>query len=54
MLSTSIEPGHIKALINRFQKGMVGLSLQFEMMARSSPFQPWVVCITIIAEVLDR
>jgi len=52
MFSTSIEPGHIKALHNRFQNGLESLSLQITMMARSSPSLSWVDCITITAEAL--
>ena len=42
------------ASANRFQNGMVGLSLHIERMARSSPCQFWGDCITNTAEVLDR
>ena len=51
--STSIEPDRIKASHNRFQNGMVNLSLQIAMVARSSPSQSWVDCTTITAEALD-
>src|SRR5258708_36660227 len=53
MSSTSIEPDRIKASNNRFQNGMVSLSLQITMVARSSPSQSWVDCTTITAEALD-
>ena len=52
--STSIEPDRIKASHNRFQNGLATLSLQIEMVARSSVCQSWVDCTTITAEVLDR
>ncbi len=54
MSSTSIEPDRIKASHNRFQNGLATLSLQIEMVARSSVCQSWVDCTTITAEVLDR
>jgi hypothetical protein len=53
MSSTSIEPDRIKASHNRFQNGMMSLSLQITMVARSSPSQSWVDCTTITAEALD-
>jgi putative transposase len=37
----------------QFQNGMVSLSLQITMVARSSPSQSWVDCTTITAEALD-
>jgi hypothetical protein len=54
MSSTLIEPDRIKALDNRFQNGLATLSLQIEMVARSSVCQSWVDCTTITAEMLDR
>jgi putative transposase len=53
MSSTSIEPDRIKASNNRFQNGMVSLSLQITMVARYSPSQSWVDCTMITAEALD-
>ena len=44
----------IKASGNRFQNGMVSLSIPITMMARSSPCQSWVAYTTITAGVLDR
>jgi len=53
MVSTSIEPGHIKASDNRSQYSVVSLFLWITREARSSACQSWVDYITITAEVLE-
>jgi hypothetical protein len=51
--NTSTEPGRIKESGNRSQNEMGSLFLSITRVARSSPCQSWVDCITITAEERD-